>query len=353
VLEAIMAKIASHLVALVLLLAASSAAQATFHMYRIQQLFTNADGTIQFVVLRECCGTDGEHMWNGLTLRATPGGTFTFPSNLPSGETAFTSVLIATQGFANLGLIQPDFVMPDNFLPIGGGSLNYAGVSQVNFGPMPTDGRALAANGAIVPNLATNFAGQTASVGATPAAATAVEFYNATLDHYFVSHIAPEIADLDNGVHPGWARTGQTFRVFTASSPTTSPVCRFYIPPDKGDSHFYGRGVQECTETGTKNPTFVNEDPQFFHVVLPSAGLCPAGTINLYRVFDNRIDANHRYMIDPAIRDMMVAQRNWVAEGDGPDLVVMCVPPNPTATTSPAPPPTPPQPPEPPEPGYP
>jgi hypothetical protein len=139
--------------------------------------------------------------------------------------------------------------------------------------------------------------------------------------------------------------------VFTASSATTSPVCRFYIPPDKGDSHFYGRGVQECAETGTKNPTFVNEDPQFFHVVLPNAGVCPGGTVNVYRVFDNRIDANHRYMIDPAIRDMMVTQRNWVAEGDGPDLVVMCVPPNPTATTAPAPPPAP-QPPEPMPPGY-
>jgi hypothetical protein len=217
---------------------------------------------------------------------------------------------------------------------------------------MPTDGRnAVTSSGSIVPNLAVNFAGQTASVGATPAAATAVEFYNAALDHYFVSHIANEIADLDNGVHPGWARTGQAFRVFTASSATTSPVCRFYIPPDKGDSHFYGRGVQECAETGTKNPTFVNEDPQFFHVVLPNAGVCPGGTVNVYRVFDNRIDANHRYMIDPAIRDMMVTQRNWVAEGDGPDLVVMCVPPNPTATTAPAPPPAP-QPPEPMPPGY-
>jgi hypothetical protein len=55
-------------------------------------------------------------------------------------------------------------------------------------------------------------------------------------------------------------------------------------------------------------------------------------------VFDNRPDANHRYMIDRTIRDTMVSQRNWIAEGDGPDLVVMCVPPNPVATTSPSPP---------------
>jgi len=351
-----MAKFTFHLAALILLIAASSA-HAAFHLFRIQQLYTNADGSVQFVVLRECCNTDGENLLGGVPLRVTEVGetrTFTFPTNLPSGDTAGRSVLIATQGFANLGLIAPDYIMPTNFLPIGGGSINYAGVSQLTFGPLPTDGRnALLAGGTVAPNLAVNFAGQTASVSATPPAATAVEFFNAGLDHYFVSHIAPEIADLDNGVHPGWARTGQTFRVFTASSPTTSPVCRFYIPPAKGDSHFYGRGTQECSETATKNPTFVNEDPQFFFVVLPDAGVCPAGTINVYRVFDNRLDANHRYMIDPAVRDMMVSQRNWIAEGDGPNLVVMCVPPNPAAAPPNPPNVPPPNPPNPPDPPYP
>ena len=342
-----MTKLAS-LAALALLLATSSA-QAAFHMFRNQQLYTNADGSVQFVVLRECCGTDGEHFLNNVPLRVTEGGatrTFSFPSNLPSGDTAGRSVLVATQGFANLGLIAPDYIMPTNFLPIGGGSINYGGVSQVTFGPLPTDGRtALLANGSTANNLAVNFAGQTASVGAAPAAATAVEFYNAGLDHYFVSYVTQEIADLDNGVHPGWARTGQSFRVFTASSASTSPVCRFYIPPAKGDSHFYGRGTQECAETAAKNPTFVNEDPQFFFAILPTGGVCPAGTINVYRVFDNRTDANHRYMIDRNIRDLMVSQRNWVAEGDGPDMVVMCVPPTPAASA-------PPEPPEPNPPGY-
>jgi hypothetical protein len=102
-------------------------------------------------------------------------------------------------------------------------------------------------------------------------------------------------------------------------------VCRYYIPPAKGDSHFFGRGVVECADTGTRNPTFVLEDPAFMHMQMPAAGVCPPGTVRVYRVFSNRPDANHRYMIDPAIRDQMVAQR-WLAEGDGPDLVVMCAP---------------------------
>ena len=58
---------------------------------------------------------------------------------------------------------------------------------------------------------------------------------------------------------------------------------------------------------------------------LPAAGVCPAGTVQVYRVFSNRPDANHRYMTSKAIRDQMVA-KGWLVEGGGPDSVVMCVP---------------------------
>lgn len=345
------------------LVAFASWAEANFHQFRIEQIYTNADGSIQFVVLKECCNTNGEHEWDSQSLRATsPAGTktFTFPNNLPSSATANKRVLVATPGFAALGIVTPDFVIPANFIPIGGGSLNYAGVSQVSFGPLPTDGTsAILATEQVVPNVATNFAGQSASVVQTaPSTALAVEFYNQSLDHYFVSYVTNEISDLDTGVHAGWIRTGQSFRVFTAAAAQTSPVCRFYIPPAKGDSHFYGRGVQECAETAQKNPTFINEDPQFFNVILPTAGTCPAGTIPVYRVFNGRIDTNHRYMVDRAIRDLMVSQQHWIAEGDGPDLVVMCVPPTapaaaPTNPTPPAPAPNPnPYPPDPYGPGY-
>ncbi len=154
----------------------------------------------------------------------------------------------------------------------------------------------------------------------------AIEFYNASLDHYFVTHIANEIALLDAGTTiKGWARTEQSFNVYTSAQAGSSPVCRYYIPPELGNSHFYGRGTTECTATGAANPTFVNEDPQFFQIMLPVFGVCPAGTRNVYRVFSNRADVNHRYMVVSAIRDQMVTN-GWLAEGDGPDLVVMCSP---------------------------
>lgn len=154
---------------------------------------------------------------------------------------------------------------------------------------------------------------------------TIVEYYNAALDHYFITWLANEMNDLDTGVHKGWVRTGEQFRTLTAAQTGTSPVCRFYIPPALGDSHFFGRGTVECNATGQKNPSFTLEDASFMQMYLPVAGVCPPGAVPIYRVFSNRADANHRYMISKALRDQMVA-KGWLAEGDGPDLVVMCAP---------------------------
>jgi hypothetical protein len=160
----------------------------------------------------------------------------------------------------------------------------------------------------------------------TAATIDAVEYYNHALDHYFVSWVGAEIAILDAGQKSrGWRRTGEVIATYPAAQAGASPLCRYYIPPDKGNSHFYGRGTTECTLTGQRNPTFVLEDPAFMHMVLPDAGACPAGTRPVYRVFSNRADANHRYTTSAAIRDEMVAS-GWLAEGDGPDRVVMCAP---------------------------
>lgn len=165
----------------------------------------------------------------------------------------------------------------------------------------------------------------TVAGAATPILA-AIEYYNAALDHYFITHVADEIAKLDAGtVIKGWVRTGKWFPVYTSAQAMSSPVCRYYIPPNLGDSHFFGRGTAECNATGQKNPSFVLEDGAFMHMVLPAAGVCPTGTGNVYRVFSNRPDANHRYMTDAAVRNEMVA-KGWLAEGDGPELVVMCAP---------------------------
>ena len=154
----------------------------------------------------------------------------------------------------------------------------------------------------------------------------AIEYHHRTFDHYFITWMPDEITKLDAGTQiQGWTRTGYSFKTYTTAQSGTSPVCRYYIPLVLGDSHFFGRGTVECNETGQKNPTFELEDPAFMHMLLPAQGVCPANTTKVYRVFSNRPDANHRYMTSKVVRDQMVA-KGWLAEGDGPDLVVMCAP---------------------------
>jgi hypothetical protein len=174
--------------------------------------------------------------------------------------------------------------------------------------------------------LATNGVTQTGGPSASAATVDVVEYYNPTLDHYFLTWIAAEMANLDAGTtSPKWTRTGRTFKAYATVQPQTSDVCRFYIPPALGNSHFFGRSAAECAASQKSTPGLVLEDPDYMHVVLPTAGACPATTQPVYRLFNNRPDANHRYTTDRAVRDEMVAKA-WVAEGDGPDAVAMCVP---------------------------
>jgi serine protease len=153
-----------------------------------------------------------------------------------------------------------------------------------------------------------------------------VEFYNAARDHYFISAAVPEIRDLDTGVHPGWQRTGYVFGGYAAATAGFNPVCRFYIPPPYGDSHFFSASKDECAQTQAKFPFFTYEAPNVFYIGLPDAnGTCGAGTIPVYRVWDSRADTNHRYMTSKDVRAQMIA-KGWVAEGYGPDQVIMCAP---------------------------
>jgi hypothetical protein len=173
--EAIVRQLFRPLLASVLGLFAT-AALAEFHTFQIEQIYSNADATVQYVVMHESVGMNGESFWAGHLLTATQNGmtnSFAFNDNLPGGDgygysqspTANKRVLIASQGFAALHLVTPDFIMPNGFLPTNGATLNYAGVDFVTFQSLPTDGiHALNRSGTVVPNVATNFAGQSASV---------------------------------------------------------------------------------------------------------------------------------------------------------------------------------------------
>jgi hypothetical protein len=154
----------------------------------------------------------------------------------------------------------------------------------------------------------------------------AIEYYWAARDHYFFSTDVAEIAALDASV-AGWQRTGYSFGVYAAPQAGTVPVCRFYIPPVYGDSHYYDFGAALCAAVAAKFPILVYESPSVANVVPSNAttGACPAGTTPLYKLFNQRVDTNHRYTILPAIRDLMLT-RGYILEGNGYPAVAACAP---------------------------
>ncbi len=148
-----------------------------FHLYGINELYSNADGTIQFIELT-VGNANGESFWQGQSITVTQGATahlYTFPTNLPSTQTANTKVLIATQGFADLGIVTPDFIVFPGFLyTSGGATVNFAGVDFVSYSLLPTNGTSsINRSGTISVNSPTDFAGNTGTVPGNPIAGTA------------------------------------------------------------------------------------------------------------------------------------------------------------------------------------
>ena len=151
-----------------------------------------------------------------------------------------------------------------------------------------------------------------------------IEYRNASLDHYFITNFVDDMNALDSGHFPGWSRTGYTFNADNGSG-GLSPVCRFYIPPPYGDSHFFSASPVECAGVASRFPQFALETSNAMNIGLPlTNGFCPGlASVPVYRVWDNRPDTNHRYITDRGVRNAMVAL-GWIAEGNGLDAVAMC-----------------------------
>lgn len=165
----------------------------------------------------------------------------------------------------------------------------------------------------------------------TPGTVLAVEFYNAVQDHYFITDRTDEQALLDQGVMPGWTRTGFSFWVWPATGgapPGTSPVCRFYGRPEAGiNSHFYSASPAECAAVASKfADAWILESPTFFYAYLPdtNTGACPEGATPVYRYYNQKADAGHRYLPVHDFEANRMLARSWIPEGYGPQGVVMC-----------------------------
>ena len=170
-----------------------------------------------------------------------------------------------------------------------------------------------------------------ATLNPPPGAVPVIEYYHAALDHYFVTAAPAEIAALDAAVDGPFVRTGYFFYAYpgAAAAPTNAqPVCRFYADATVLiDSHYFSADAAECQYVRDRWPGIWQlEQTDAFYVQLPdAAGRCAADTLPVYRFFNNRRDANHRYTADLSVRRSMV-NRGWVAEGNGTAAVVFCTP---------------------------
>lgn len=139
-----------------------------FHIFHVNEVYSNADGSIQFI---EFVGdADGQHLWVGHSITTTNGtntNTYPFSTNLPSAATNGRSVLVATQGFADLGIVAPDYIIPNGFLFITNGTVNFPGMlgGTLSYAQLPDDGTlSLNRDGSTGTNSPTNFAGNTGTV---------------------------------------------------------------------------------------------------------------------------------------------------------------------------------------------
>jgi len=91
------------------------AAYAGEHTWDVWEVFSNADGSVQFIELRETNGGNAENGVNGNAVSVSPSGhTVTIPNPVVGG-TAFHSYLIATPAFKLI----PGNPTPDLELPAG------------------------------------------------------------------------------------------------------------------------------------------------------------------------------------------------------------------------------------------
>jgi hypothetical protein len=92
-------------------------AQATFHLFSINEAYSNASGTVQYVELVALAG--GQQAVQGHTLTSSDGTTtrtFTLGGNLPGDTASGRTMLLGTAGVRSEFGIVPDFVIPDGFL---------------------------------------------------------------------------------------------------------------------------------------------------------------------------------------------------------------------------------------------
>ncbi|MDE0885649.1 MAG: hypothetical protein OSB70_08965 [Myxococcota bacterium] len=147
----------------------SGSASGGIHTWDIVEVFSNADGTIQYIELLDL-GTGGGEINIGNATISSSAQSHAIGNGTVAAPTNGKFYLIATPDFAALpGAPIPDEILPPTAIPffdISGDTLS-VGLDSHTFGSVPTNGTdALTRAGTVVANSPTNYAGVTGSVTA-------------------------------------------------------------------------------------------------------------------------------------------------------------------------------------------
>jgi uncharacterized membrane protein YphA (DoxX/SURF4 family) len=158
----------------ILTLLAAQAALAGIHTWDVREVFSNADGSIQFVEFWEAGGGPGE---TGIGSAAASSDTqsFSWSNGAVAPPTSNKFYLIATADFAALpGAPTPDVIIPAINVPFfdpAGDTVCFGGFDCFTFASAPTNGTdSLDDISGVGPNTPTNYAGVSGSVTIPPSA---------------------------------------------------------------------------------------------------------------------------------------------------------------------------------------
>src|SRR5262245_12357827 len=132
---------------------------AVAQSFQITEIYSNASGTVQYIELRALAG--GQQAVQGRSITSNDGtnaNVFVLPGNLP-GDTSGRRMLLGTAGVKGAFNVTPDFQIPDAFVHVAAGTIQWAdGIDTWARPVMPTDGQALFRNGSTGTPSPQNFA---------------------------------------------------------------------------------------------------------------------------------------------------------------------------------------------------
>lgn len=101
----------------------------TFHLILVSEVFTNADGTLQFIELKAVASLQTQIQFSRVNARSADGTTVTLIRDFTASFPALgnnETILLATQGVATLLGFSPDFIIPDGSVPQHDGRIEFS-----------------------------------------------------------------------------------------------------------------------------------------------------------------------------------------------------------------------------------